>query len=594
MAVRRRPEREVRRAQWEIAGVGMLAIGMGLALVVLLPDPLAPSVLPLEPTRPLQAAATLCFTVGLLGIGGAVAHRRWYFSSAQRFRRELGDPEGWLDREDYDSAAGEEALRRGGEREEPHTRPGPGEAPPPVTRYGFSPGTLVSGRRGPGGVRGREVYSPWSRGVCVLGPQGSGKTQLLIHLALDSPAALLFNSTKPEGVLYTQPLRARLGPTTVFNPLGVGGLENTAFWDPVSGCAAENTATLRAWGLVRGAGGAEGINRASFWAGKAAEVLRCYLMAAALGNLDMTAVAHWANNPDDDHTALSILDQHPDTPAGWNSQLRAILGTVKETRDGYFATVASAVAFMDSPTVRAACRPPAGRGLDVEEFLRARGTLYMIGSDDDARLAPLFTALTEHIFAEAKRVAGTYGGRLPQPLNLLLDEVAHMTPVPLHKWAGDSRGWGITVVPVVQALSQFGATWGRDNADTIWRNLPTRLALPGINDRETLEELSYLAGTRPVREITEGINHQGGGGGGSSTSTRLTTEPVITGPAIGAMPRWHVYALGLCRHPAMLRYEPGYQRVAREMAVVGNRGDHHPGDDPDDGRRATTPDEPRR
>ena len=540
---------------------------------------------------------TALLTLGLVTIAGVCWHRRWYFRPAQRLRRDLGDPEGWLDRHDYDTAAGPDALRRHGETVEPQTRPAPGEAPPVITRHGWSPGVLVSGARI---MRGRAVFCPWGKGTAVLGPQGSGKTQLLIHAVLDAPGAALVNSTKPELAAETVTLRALLGPTTVFNPLGLGHaqewgetqglgeLANSMWWDPVAGCTDEATADRRAGGLVRGAGGADGVARATFWAGKAAETLRYYLMAAALAGHDMTAVMHWANNPDDDPTPQSILDNHPDTPAGWDSGLRAVLDTVKETRDGYFATVTSAVAFMDSPRVRAACRPGrAGHGMDdVAAWIRARGTLYLIGSDDDHRLAPLFTALTEHIFFEAKQLAGDCPrNRLPVPLTLLLDEVAHMNPVPLHKWAGDSRGWGITVIPVVQALSQFATTWGRDNADTIWRNLPVRLVLPGVNDSQTLEELSYLAGKRRIREITQGTNHHGGsgfggGGFGSSTSERLTDEPVITGPVIGALPAWHVFALGLARHPAVLAYEPGYQRVAREKTALAHHTRQCPTDDP--------------
>ena len=562
----RRPEHEIRRVHWELIAVGAVAIVMGLLLVVLLPGPAGPGLLPLDPTSPMQAATTMCFLVGLLFVGGALLHRRWYFSQAARFRRELGHPEGWLDQYDYDADAGSAAVRAENERSEPHTRSAPGEEPLPMMRHGFSPGRLVSG---PWRLRGREVYSQWSRGVCVLGPQGSGKSQLLVNIALDAPGAAVINSTKPEIAQMCQELRGALGPTSVFNPLQTGRVDNTVRWDPVAGCAVEATAQRRAEAMVRGAGGAEGVNRASFWAGKAGEVLRCYLMAAALGELDMTAVMHWANNPDSDPTPLTILESHQDTPAGWASQLRSALETVKETRDGYFATVTSAVAFMDSATVREACRPAAGQGFDIRDWIRARGTLFMIGSDDDARLAPLFTAFTEEFFFVAKRVAADEdGGQLRTPLTFLLDEVAHMTPVPLHKWAGDSRGWGITVVAVVQSLSQFARTWGPDNAKTIWRNLPVRLVLRGVNDRETLDELSYLSGVRPIREVTVGTNHHGGGGFGSSRSERLTTEPVVSGPSIGAMPRWHIYVLGLARHPAIVRYEPGYQRVARETAEL--------------------------
>ena len=508
----------------------------------------------------------MAFTAALLFICGPIWHRRWYFSATQRFRRELGDPEGWLDRHDYDTEAGPEALRRDGEHREPRTA-GQGL---PVTRFGFSPGTLVSGARE---VRGRAVYAPWPRAVGIFGPQDSGKTQLLIPMVLDSPAATFAATTKPELVVATRRLREQVGPTALFNPLERGGLEHSCGFDPVAGCADSGTAGRRAASLVRGAGGAAGIDRANFWAGKAAEVLRYYLCAAALGDLDMTAVAHWVNNPDGDPTPLAVLEQRPAAPAGWHQELRSILGTIKDTRDGYFSTATSAVAFMDIPAVRDACRPGPGQAFDVASFLAARGTLYAIGDSKDTRLAPLYTALTEHLFDTAQAIAAPLtGNRLPEPLNMLLDEVAHMTPVPLHEWLGDSRGWGITVVPVVQSRAQFDSTWGRDNGKTIWDNLPTKIVLPKVADTDMLRDLSYLAGERLVRQRTEGSNHHGAGlfsgGGGTSISEQIVREPVISGPSIAGMPRWHAFVLGLSRHPAVLRYEPGYQRVARDTAAL--------------------------
>ena len=47
-----------------------------------------------------------------------------------------------------------------------------------------------------------------------------------------------------------------------------------------------------------------------------------------------------------------------------------------------------------------------------------------------------------------KDAAGLPGGRLAPTLNFVLDEVANITPVPLDRWAADSRGWGITVTTI--------------------------------------------------------------------------------------------------------------------------------------------------
>src|SRR5699024_5788353 len=231
------------------------------------------------------------------------------------------------------------------------------------------------------------------RPIGIVGPTESGKTQLLINGLVETPGPAVVTSTKTELVEQTQVLRQQRGPTAVFNPQGLGDIENTFSWDPVSGCTDQQVADARAWALVRGGGGKEGIERSDFWAGKAQEIIRCYLMAAALQGWDMGAVMHWSHNPDD-WTPVSILEAHPaQVPAGWVGTLPSALQASHATRTGYYATVVSCVSFMDNPRVAAACRPHSAQQFDVAEFIRANGTLYLVGGQQDRRIAPLLTAL---------------------------------------------------------------------------------------------------------------------------------------------------------------------------------------------------------
>jgi hypothetical protein len=485
----------------------------------------------------------------------------WRHRPSARFRRQLGGAAGWLDRHDLAKRAGKRAIRA-----QAATRRAARRARRKPDDYGLSPGRLVSGSWW---VRYRRVYWMLARGVLVVGPQGSGKSSWLVERVVKLPGAAYVTSTKTELVDMTARLRARRGPVSVFNPTGLGGLESSFRWDPLSGCEDQAVADARARALVRGGGGADGAKNADFWADKAAEIIRCYLMAARIGGLAMSSVMHWALNPDEP-TPVSILEEHSAlVPSGWLQTLRANLKAVPETRTGYFAAVAPAVSFLDNPRVAAACRPGAGTSFDVTEFLAKSGTLYVIAGED-RRIAPLLTALTESVFGQAKQVAATQPfGRLDPGLAFVLDEIANMTPVPLDVWAADSRGWNITVLAVVQDLAQLETRWGRAKAKTIFSNLPTRVVLPGVAIKDDLETFAYLGGQRPVEDVTENRTK---GGQTHSHSRKMVFRPVITGHMIYGMPQWHAYVLGLAdRHPAIVRYRPGHRYARAALGRLHRR-----------------------
>ncbi|MGE0170968.1 type IV secretory system conjugative DNA transfer family protein [Nocardioides sp.] len=515
-------------------------------------------------------AAHLVWPVPLLLIDGCLAALVsgalvWRELPSGRLRRRLGAG-GWLGWRELWSEAGRWAVRRQGRS----VRPGlVGRHVPRA--YGAPLGRLLSG---PVSVLFRRVYSVWSRGILILGPQGSGKTQLLVNLILDAPGAAYVSSTKTELHALTAQLREAAGPVAVFNPTGLGGVESTFRWDLVADCADPAIADARARALVRGGGGVgDGVKDADFWADRAAEIIRCFLLAAALQRKGMDAVMGWALDLADS-TPLDVLGQHPElVPAGWLGTLQRHLGAAHTTLSGYLAAVTPAVAWMDDPRVAAACSSWPGPKFDIAGFVRSRGTLYVIAGDGDQRIAPLITALTEAVFATAKRAAAAEpAGRLDPPLSMCLDEIAQTTPVPLDRWAADSRGWGVTVCAVAQDLAQLETRWGSSRARTIFANLPTKLVLRGVSGHRDLESLAYLTGRRTVQRESSRRTEGDDGRTGRTTSTSAAEEQVLGGHAIYGLPMWHALVLGLGPRPAVVRYTPGWVRCRRERhrrAVAG-------------------------
>ena len=422
----------------------------------------------------------------------------------------------------------------------------------PVSQCGTWLGTATVGP-----VLGRSCYAAHRDVVGLIAPPQTAKTALMGHHVIDHPGAVLTTSTKPDVYGHTATLRARRarsGRVEVFNPEGLGDVDSTMRWSPVLGCDNPATAAERAGALV-GATSAAGGEDGTFWLDSAAKVLRSFLMAAALGGLDMRAVQQWVADPARAaEKALELLQMtHRErVPTGWGAELAQVLHTdAKRTRESIFLTLSQSVAFMADPQVAAACCPAEGEPVfDVARFLDDQSTLYLIMSErPHASVAPLAAAFTTHVFEQAKRIASRKPkGRLDPPLGLILDEAALTTPVPLDRWVADAGGRGIHIVWSVQSPSQLAQRWDRTGADTIWNATNAKIVFGGLTLDGDLEAISRLCGDRR-EEIDDGDG-------------KLRTERVRVLPVdrLRTLPQWHGLLIHRTTPVTIVRIRPVWER----------------------------------
>ena len=179
-----------------------------------------------------------------------------------------------------------------------------------------------------------------------------------------------------------------------------------------------------------------------------------------------------------------------------------------------------------------AVSPAPGEALNVEDFIRRRGTLYII--DDSGGLAAAFiAALVEDFYLTARQIANASpSGRLEPPMFFSLDEVANIATLPsLGHMISAGGGSGITTCAVLQSLSQAREKWGTDTGQAIWQAATSRIILGGVVDSKDLEEISKLTGQRNVTDQTQQISEK--------TKTRsysVKQETVLTAAQVRALP----------------------------------------------------------
>ena len=135
-------------------------------------------------------------------------------------------------------------------------------------------------RLGRAGLLGPDLWVPYDRTACVVGPQGCGKTlDLLVPALLDAPGAVLVTLTKPQDLFLT--LAARQGgdrPVAVLDPFDLAPGTPELVWDPLAGCesamVAERRAKAFSAGTIKGAASTTNDQAARFYAGECAKVLQ--------------------------------------------------------------------------------------------------------------------------------------------------------------------------------------------------------------------------------------------------------------------------------------------------------------------------------
>lgn len=364
--------------------------------------------------------------------------------------------------------------------------------------------------------------------VLVFGGPRHGKSGWLGCQILDAPGAVIVTSTKTDVYTATAALRAGRGPVHVFNPTGVGGLDSTLTFNPVSGCDNPLTAAERAEDMLPAGGDGEH----EHWVAQAREALAGLLHAAALGGLPMQTIAAWAADPDAAKAeVLALLRRSPDRTAAYATAVEQFLSTNDRTRSSITSTMRPALKWLVNPH---ACAAASGDDqFNVAELLRTHGTVYLLGSMDGTT-ASLVAALTGYIAREARRIASNQPtGRLDPPLRLCLDEAAQICPIPLDRWTADMGGLGIQIIAAFQGRAQLFEKWGTHAASTIINNAGAIMLFGGGNDENDLRSWSTLLGDRDEETITTDQH-------GRVTSRSMRQVPVFTPAQLSTLPKFRV------------------------------------------------------
>jgi type IV secretion system protein VirD4 len=380
-----------------------------------------------------------------------------------------------------------------------------------------SSGRLALGQL-PGRVSVTTIAAEDAQSLVVVGPTQSGKTTCLaLPAILDWPGPVVAASVKSDLVRDSCLTRSRRGQVWYIDPAGTTG-RPASNWSPLSGCADWRRASRVAADLCETAKADGTTADGEFWYATAAKFLAPLLLAAARDGRTMSDVVRWVDTQEVAEVA-DILERGGPAEAlaaaqaSWcrDERTRSSVSTTAETVLAPFAQVSETG--LTAPFV-------------PEHLLDGWHTLYLCApAHDQRRLRGYFSALTQQVLGLAFERATRSGQPLDPPLLVVLDEAAHIAPLPeLDGLAATCASHGIQLVTVWQDLAQVTGRYGA-RAPTVLNNHRAKLFLPGIADPDTLEYASRLIGDEEVTQPSVTRDPRGARSTTSTTSSRRLLPP---------------------------------------------------------------------
>ncbi|NMW82262.1 type IV secretory system conjugative DNA transfer family protein [Mobiluncus mulieris] len=452
---------------------------------------------------------------------------------------------GLATRRDFRALTGKEIVKAGRWLRPAHPNPAPRDV-------GYLLGTS----------RGENIWLSIEDSCMLIGPARSGKGQnFVLPTLIEAPGAVVSTSVRAENMENTLKWRRLKGPVGVFSPTGQASIPEgvqALKWSLTQGCEDPAVAMRRASALT--ANSAKGVENASFWETQGQKIISPLLHAAALNGGGTRQIFEWGASPGRAEDAIRILQTHEGAAEGWAVTLDGSLhGSDPKTLANIWSQVEAAIVKpLMSPALLAALSPAEGEALNVAEFIKAKGTLYVI--DDSGGMAAAFiAALVEDFYYTASRNLAnqSVGNRLDPPMLLSLDELANIAKLPaLPDMISAGGGSGVTTLAVLQSISQARDKWGRETAEALWGAATSRIILGGLTEQSDLEAVSKITGQRTVYKTSMSDNFNGP----KTRNISEHQEQVLTPAQVRALPLGTALLISRAIAPILLDLIPHRDR----------------------------------
>ena len=236
---------------------------------------------------------------------------------------------------------------------------------------------------------------------------------------------------------------------------------------------------------------------------------------------------------------------------------RWFAGAAISTADQSMASVMSTALsrlnrFLDSEMEQLLCFDTA---VDAETFCKKKSALFLVMPEEDPNKFFMVSLIIQQLYREILSVADEHGGKLPNRGVFYADEFGTLPKIESAEMMfSASRSRRLSIVPIIQSLSQLERSYGKEGAEIIVDNVQLTIFGGFAPNSETAQAMSKSLGSRTVQTgyISKGKDN-------GSQSLQMMERPLMTADELKSMPKGQFIVMKTGAHPMKVKLKLFFQ-----------------------------------
>ena len=226
----------------------------------------------------------------------------------------------------------------------------------------------------------------------------------------------------------------------------------------------------------------------------------------------------------------------------------AALNTSTEAMSSVLSTALSRLnGFLDSELEQILCFDSC---INAEKFCGQKSALFLVLPEEDVTKHFLISLIVQQLYREILLIADEMGGALKNRVMLYLDEIGTIPRIESAEMIfSASRSRKVSIVAIIQSLSQFEKSYGKEGANIIVDNCQNVIFGGFAPNSTTAKILSESLGSQTVLSgsVSKGKNE--------SQSLQMIQRPLMTPDELKSMQKFHFIVMKTGAYPMKTKLE---------------------------------------